>query len=396
MEPMSVQSDAYVPSMRVSRNMDWERVYAGLADALYAGDYVPLEVAAFAQETCAGLDEAGCARTLYDWILDNVEAGDFGETVAATYQRRAGSRSRLLVALLRAAGYDPHMLLATSIDRDQTETTVAEAGRYYYPVIDVAGTFLTIEADEAPFGFLPAEIRGMPAVRYDPPGQGFETVRLPDRPDLQEGLIASLDLAIDEESGDVRVQGDVEVTGGFAAEFRDGLLERSPADREGDLTGIFVSSSFPGADVESISIDGLDDRQAPLVVHFTARARGLAVRRGGSLLLPPLLPQTVSAGYAPLPTVEHPALAFPPTRVDLRLRIHAEGWRVGGVSGAGVDAAGVLFEQQSGDESDGGTLHRVLSIQRARLEPDEYPPFAQAVRRAENLWNMPIELRVVR
>jgi len=69
---------------------------------------------------------------------------------------------------------------------------------------------------------------------------------------------------------------------------------------------------------------------------------------------------------------------------------------VGGVSGAGVDTAGVLFEQQSDDESDGGTLHRVLSIQRARLEPDEYPPFAQAVRRAENLWNMPIELRVVR
>jgi tetratricopeptide (TPR) repeat protein len=396
-EPMAVQSDEYVPSVRAARNYRWDRLIAGLADAMYAGDYVPLEVADFAHTTCDGLDENGCTRALYEWILENVEPGDFGESVAATYQRRAGSRSRLIVALLRAAGFSPRLLLATSIDRDQTESPIAEAGRYYYPVVEAAGTYFTIEADEAPFGFLPAEIRGMPAALYDPAGMdGLETVTLPERPELQEGFVARLDLQIDPEGGDVKVEAEIEVTGGFAAELRDGLLQRSPADREGDLTGIFVAPSFPGADVESITIEGLDDREAPLLVRFIASAQGLTVRRGGTLLLPPPVPQSISSGYAPLPSIEHPAVVMPPLRIDLQLRIHAAGWRVGGLSGQGVEADGVRFTQESTDEGDGGTLRRVLDISRLRLAPDAYPPFAQAIRRAENLWNMPVELRQAR
>ena len=392
-EPYSVQSDAYVPSVRVARNLDWRRMLVGLADALYRADYLPLEAREFARTTCAGRDEPACARALYDWILDHIESGDFGESLAATYQRKSGSRSRLLVALLRANGFHPRLLLATSLDRDQTETTVAETARYYYPVVETAGTFLTIEHDEAPFGFLPAEIRGMPAVPFDPLGDPFDTVRLPERPDLQEGVLADLDLEVDPDGGDVRVAGSLAVTGGLAADLRDGLLERSPADREGDLTGAFISPSFPGAEVESVSIEGLEDREAPLVIRFAAAADGTAVRRGGTLLLPPILPQMLSRGYAPLPRVEHPALAFPPLRVEVRARFHAPGWHVAVPAGLDVDADGVRFEQRIEDTDGGGTLVRSLGIAAARLEPDAYPPFAEAIRRAENLWNLPIELR---
>lgn len=392
-EPYSVQSDAYVPSLRVARNLDWRRLFVGLADALYGADYLPLEVLEFARTTCAGLDEPACARTLYDWILDQIESGDFGESLAATYQRKSGSRSRLLVALLRANGFHPRLLLATSLDRDLTETAIAETGRYYYPVVETAGTFLTIEHDEAPFGFLPAEIRGMPAVLYDPLGATFDIVRLPERPDLREGIHADLELEIDPDGGDVRVTGALTVTGGFAADLRDGLLERSPADREGDLTGAFISPSFPGAEVESVSVEGLEDREAPLVIRFAAAAEGMAVRRGGTLLLPPILPQMLSRGYAPLPRIEHPALAFPPLQIEVRARMHAPGWHVAVTPGLDVAAAGVRFEQHVEDDGDGGTLIRSLGISQARLEPDAYPPFAEAIRRAENLWNLPIELR---
>ncbi|MBN1774109.1 MAG: tetratricopeptide repeat protein [Deltaproteobacteria bacterium] len=392
-EPYSVQSDAYVPSVRVARDFDWHRMLVGLADALYGADYVPLEVLDFARETCDGLDESACARTLYDWILDTIESGDFGESLAATYQRRAGSRSRLLVALLRANGFHPRLLLATSLDRDRTETTVAEAGRFYYPVVEVGGTYLTIEHDEAPFGFLPAEIRGMPAAPFDPLGDVFETVRLPERPDLQEGVLADLDLEVEPDGGDVRVAGSMTFVGGFAADLRDGLLQRSPADREGDLTGAFISPSFPGAEVESVAVEGLEDRETPLVVRFVASAAGMAVRRGGTLLLPPIIPQMLSRGYAPLPRIEHPAVAFPPIRVELRIRLHVPDWRPAATPGLDIDAAGVTFDQRVEPADDGGTLVRHLSIAHARLEPDAYPAFAEAIRRAENLWNLPLELR---
>jgi hypothetical protein len=392
-EPFSVQSDTYVPSLRVARNFDWYRMFVGLADALYGQDYVPLELLEFARETCDELDEGACARTLYDWILDTIESGDFGESLAATFQRRSGSRSRLLVAMLRAAGFQPRLLLATSLDRDLTETSIAEAGRYYYPVVETAGTFLTIEHDEAPFGFLPAEIRGMAAAPFDPLGPVFETVTLPERPDLQEGLVVDLDLEVEPDGGDVRVAGSFEFTGGFAADLRDGLLQRSPADREGDLTGAFVSPSFPGADVESVTVDGLEDREAPLVVRFVAAAAGMAVRRGGTLLLPPIAPQMLSRGYAPLPAIEHPALAFPPLRLVVRLRLHVPGWRVAVTPGRDIADAGVTFEQQVEEQDDGGTLTRHLAVDRARLEPDAYPAFAEAIRRAENVWNLPLELR---
>ncbi len=392
-EPYSIQSDAYVPSLRVARGFDWRRMFVGLADALYGADYVPLEVLEFARETCAGLDEAACARTLYDWILDTIESGDFGESLAATFQRRSGSRSRLLVALLRAAGFHPRLLLATSLERDLTETTVAEAGRFYYPVVEVAGTYLTIEHDEAPFGFLPAEIRGMPAAAFDPLGDEFETVTLPERPDLREGLAVDLDVEVEPDGGDVRVAGTITITGGFAADLRDGLLQRSPADREGDLTGAFISPSFPGAEVESVQLEGLEDREAPLVVRFAAAADGMAVRRGGTLLLPPIVPQMLSRGYAPLPRIEHPAVAFPPVRIDVRLRLHVPGWRVVAPPGHELEAAGVTFDQRAEDLEDGDTLVRSLAITHARLEPDAYPAFAEAIRRAENLWNLPLELR---
>ncbi|MBI5499218.1 MAG: hypothetical protein HY907_03175 [Deltaproteobacteria bacterium] len=396
LEPMSIQSDAYVPSLRPARNFDWARLFAALADSLYTSDYVPLEVAAFARETCRGLDEAGCVRTLYDWILDNVESGSFADTIVSTYQRRSGSRSRLIVALLRAAGFSPRLLLATSLDRDLTETDVAESGRYYYPVVEAAGRMFTIEADEAALGYLPAEIRGMPAIVYDPLGEELETVTLPDPEEQREGFTAELDLEVDPDGGAVVVRGSIEITGGFAADFRDGLLERSPADREGDLTLVFVAPSFPGADVDEIAIDDLEDREKPLVVRFTAHADGLVVRRGGTLLLPPPVPQQLSAGYAPLPVIEHPALAFPPLHLDVTVRIHAPGWRIGGLAGQGVDAAGIVFSQEATDADDGGTLVRRLRIDDARIEPEDYPPFAQAVRRAENLWNLPLELREVR
>ena len=61
-----------------------------------------------------------------------------------------------------------------------------------------------------------------------------------------------------------------------------------------------------------------------------------------------------------------------------------------------VDGEQVTFSQNVERLEDGALLTRLLEIQMGRVEPDEYGAFAQAVRRAESLWNMPLELRRAR
>jgi hypothetical protein len=391
-EPLSVSSDAYIPSIRVARGFDWDVAMSGLGEALYASDYVPLEVADFARDLCRGLDRDGCARTVYDWILDEIESGGVTESITSTFQRRSGARARLALAMLEANGFPVELYFATSLERDLVETPVAESSRYYYPVLRVGDTWLTIEADEAPFGFLPPEIRGMPAAVFRPREQAFRTVVLPRGTD-EEGFHMRLDLEVDPDTGNVRVEGVMEAHGAFAADFRDGLKERSPADWEGDLTGVAVSPSFPGAEVERIAVEGLEDREGPLRIVFTATARGLALRRGGAILLPPLMPQQFTGGYAPLPSIENPAVSFPPKILDLEVRVRAPGYAPAAPPGAAIDTDWVSFEQTIRETEEGGVLHRRVRIGMGRLEPEQYAPFAQAVRRAESLWNIPFELR---
>ncbi len=392
-EPMAVSADAYVPSVRAARGFTWARSLASLADNLYAGEYLPIEAAQFARARCAGLRGRECARALYDWLLDTIEQGGFGDSLAATFQRKAGSRSRLMHAMLGAAGIDADLLLATSIDRDRTPSEIAEPSRYYHPVLFAAGTWFTVEHDEAPFGFLPPEIRGMPAVRLYPRVEGVHETILPDAAPGHDGLAATFDLDVDAATGEVKASGEMSLRGAPAADVREALLRRSPADRENDLTTAFVSPTFPGADVEEVSIDGLDDREAPLVIRFAARVPGFAARRGDRLILPPLVPQRLSGGYAPLPVVEHPALAFPPAAIDVRATIRAPGYAAGPHPGASVDRSGVRFSQAFERTDSGVSVRRNLSVSMARIEPPDYPAFADAIRRAESLWNVPLELR---
>jgi hypothetical protein len=145
----------------------------------------------------------------------------------------------------------------------------------------------------------------------------------------------------------------------------------------------YVAALVSGASLQTVSIEGTEAIDQPLVLQYAFDVDSLGQRMANSWLIPGLFPADLSAIYATASTRTIAELVPAPTDVHVELRIHApSGYRVqNGVADVSFRGPlGSIFKTTSTLES--GTLRivRHVWIPPGRIAPSVYPTFASFCR----------------
>lgn len=280
-EPLEPDPAERLPSVRATSGATRQALCGHVRELLADADRPSPEIRALAQEILSGAGggERGRLAAVYRWVTENVvEDGELGGPVSHVVARRAGSRARAFLALARAAGLEGRLAFVRPVGADDTPTEVADPAVTGRVAVLAGGDWVSFEADAAPWGYLPPELRRRPAL-------------LPDRCELSEttgGAVprnerrASVTVRIGA-GGEATAEVEETLTGADAIAWRAAMRGMTPAEREREFAESYVSPVAPGATVAGLVVAGLDDGEAPLSLSYALSLPGFARADGGAL-----------------------------------------------------------------------------------------------------------------
>jgi hypothetical protein len=245
----------------------------------------------------------------------------------------------------------------------------------------------------APFGYVPAEVRGMPA--YLLSGEEPQRVTTPSggAPDsvVYEGKGT---LAAD---GSARLDLVQRFYGKYATSLRSGLSQVPERQLRDVLESRLLARSLRGARLIQHRVEQLDQLDAPLTLRLRVEVPNLAQASGDRLILPPPFALRVSQ-LATLPVRQTPLLFADATHQEVRLELALP-------KGARVESKPRTALVKDGersvsvrDRAQGGAiiLDRVLELPAGRVQPNEYPRFVAFTRSADEALSSSIRIRLAR
>ena len=261
-ERAAVPAIEYVPSVRASTGVGWNRWARYLAEELHDGVRASPDVRAQARKLAeaAPRDRRALAAALVEWVTENIEAGDeLTDPASFALARGRGSRIALTLALAREVGIPARPVLARS-------RLVAEPGAPVPPqeLDDFADALIEFDLG-APYGTVYVDPRlRHAAFGYLPPGlDGARILTVPDGKFALARKIASDDrrtvdmtIRLDEHGGGVAVATE-ELAGWPALEWAE-LVDRFGTDRarlRQDFEQRWLGVQFPGAHLRELEIE---------------------------------------------------------------------------------------------------------------------------------------------
>jgi cellulose synthase operon protein C len=386
-EPFGAPITEFLPSVQIGWGVSLEGTLRSLADS--ADDLTPIDprvkkIAERIVEPLPPAARAERAQKLYHWVAANVEEG--GETDGRrVIVSKNGNLWRGYLTLCRALGIPADYAVV------QNRLTLAPTGafsssmQYTQPLLRVRGQkgdlWLTLGSKHAPFGYVPAEVRGMPAVVFV--GDRWETTRSP--------TAGALDSAATDGKAKLGLDGSatVDLTQTFQGKYATGLrtvLSQLPERQIRDaIEGRLLGPALRGVELLDYRIEGVDDPDAPIRIITRSRARSFAQAVGSTLMIaPPGFTPRLSQ-FATLPTRQTPLLMVESVSQDVKLSVELP-------AGANVQSK-VLPKQLAngerrvhvGDSVKGQTLvfERHVTLPAGRIQPSEYPAFLEFTREAD-------------
>lgn len=394
-EPESPNPREFLPSVRVGWGVTLKDTLLRYVDA--ASDETPLDprLRRVAEEIVRGIPAQrrdARARAIHKFIGEEIQDGSDGDG-RRVLTGRAGSRQSAFVYLSRLLGIPVELALVKSRIAMPAVGKMSEVEVYDNVTLRLATEagprWLTVRDKFAPYGYVPAELRGQPAFR------------------LVEGTPRDTTPALGAADG-VRIKGKavlaadgsatVELTHSF--EGRMGIGMRAVFDRVAEskrsefVETRLLAHNLPGARLRDLSIDNADDLAAPLVLRMRADVPQLARTAGGQLVLKSLFPVNI-AQVASLAERQTPLLLASSSHVEVDFRIvAAEALRLPGTLPSG--------ELRDGDRSvlvrdavEGRmiVLSRVVDIPAGRVMPGkDYARFVRFTQDADQLLEREISL----
>jgi hypothetical protein len=249
--------------------------------------------------------------------------------------------------------------------------------------------WLTLGSKYAPFGYVPAEVRGMPAFlllargpkKTEIPAEGTpDNVRYEGELRLGADGTADVDLAL-------RFQGK------YASGLRASLSQLPEEQVRDAIESSLLGRELRGFELASYKLDNFDDPDQPLVIRARGRVRNFAQRSGTSLLIsPPFTPRITR--LAALAARQTPLLLVDATHQELKLDVKLP-------DGAHLESSLKSEDVKDGDRevvvndavSNGGlVLSRTVSLPAGRVQPKDYPAFVEFARRADDALSQSVRL----
>ncbi len=383
-EPHSVPAREYLPSVSLSWGITLERRLASLADRVADTTPVDPRIVRVARKIVADVAQArelDKARALYRWVLDNVQDGEESDGRRVIIGKR-GNRWYGFSALCRALNIPVVWALAKNSLAAPPKGPASEAQLYQSTVLRVGGgpyAWVTLSDKYSPFGYVPVEVRGMPAYLLSDGKRG--PVEIPNTGELDRvEFRGEIELAKDG-SADMQLQQGF--GGKFGAGVREVLSELGERQTKDAIEGKILGANFRGARLVKHEFENLEQLDLPLTLRMEAQMARFALLQGRTLrFTPPYTPELTQ--YSTLPTRQTAVLLSNDRNwsIDIRIKLPS------GAKVALPDPAKLEFDGHSvaiNDRVENGVLvlAREVQVSAGRISPDDYPRFADFTRKAD-------------
>jgi transglutaminase-like putative cysteine protease/tetratricopeptide (TPR) repeat protein len=403
-EPAMPGLTEVAPYLHISTYQSWQEVgrwYWSLLRDQLQSDQTIKQVAA---QVAAGLHgDAEKVRALHRFVIEKtryvgLEFGIHGYKpypVSQVLLRRFGDckdKALLLVALLREQGIESELVLLRSrraglVDSQPASLAIFDHAITYVPRLDL---YLDGTAEFAGISELPSQDQGVMVLRV---GWGKTTLaRTPVLPASANRALRVWKVALAAD-GSARVDETVNVKGQAAQEWR--AHYQTPGERSERYAKVW-NSRHTGAQLESVDMAGVEDRNQPVVVRARAMVPHMAQpNQRGEFHLPSSSHETdLTQTYARLGARRWPlVLGFPwQHEEELEYRL-PDGFRLlRAPTARKLKCAFGTFNLEVEVSSDGRTIkvRSFLSVERDRIAASEYGEFRAFVRDVDNLLGEPI------
>jgi tetratricopeptide (TPR) repeat protein len=401
-EPNSVAVREFIPSVRIGVNATFPTLVESLRDVLSDRDLFDPYYAQLTREIvgdAAATDYRLRAERLYGWVLANIEnSNEVFSQAALMLRAKAGNRARVLNYLLGLAGVPTQLALARSYGSDSVVSDMADADTYDHLLIRVdtkpEPIWLFTNERWAPFGFMPAALRGQPALLM---AAGAPSVKVGPGtlgPDSRR-FVVNATLAAD---GGAKLDVNETLHGSEAVAWR-GQLEQIPqAELEHRMEQDYAARLFPGASLSKLEISGREQEKPDLTLHYVLDIRSFARQVPEGLALPAVLESEVAANLARTATRKTTELIASPLHTDVTLTIQLpNGFQLAGKPEpqnlVGAFAGRPSFGNRISSDQGALKIERSLSLPAMRVLPQDYPAFAEFCRRVDEVEGQELLLR---
>ncbi|MFL5301989.1 MAG: hypothetical protein ACJ79R_16760, partial [Anaeromyxobacteraceae bacterium] len=387
-EPHAPPESEFLPSVQVGAGAGDVALARAFGDALADAFRPSLEVRALAQAILASVPAAArggdaLPRAAYRRVAELVvgAGGSFGDGAGAVLSSGRGSRTVLLKSVLEALGVRARVALVRDFGHDPDAYRFPRPELHDAAVLRVehggAVAWVDPSTRGAPYGALPAGLRGADALVLPGPGEEVLRARTPDD-DGRERRRVRLAIAVDAR-GDATVDGEERYDGFEAAALR-AQLERLDVDARRQAVEGSLGRAFRGPALLALEVEGEKDLDGgPLALRWRARVDGWArLEEGRAVAEAPLFPARLGARFVQRAAREFPLLVAATERASLEATVALPaGWRAS--PRPPVEVAGAHGSYRRAERAEGGRLVRsdAYELPRARIAPAEYPGFAR-------------------
>jgi hypothetical protein len=398
-EPFGAPIIEFLPSVQVGWGVSQARTLEAMADA--SVDLTPVDprierIARRIVESAPADHASDRAKLLYHWLVTNVQEGEESDGLRVIIGKN-GNLWRGFITLCRAVNIPVEYAVAQSRLTLAANGPFSGALLYTLPLVRVSiekgEDWLTLGSKYAPFGYVPAEARGMPAFVLSESGP--RPVRVP-----SNGLADRVTY-----TGDVRLAADGSadvdleqtLSGKYATALRGALAEMSAQQVRDLIETRLIGHALRGAKLEKYEVVNAADPDKPIALRTRSRVPSFAQVAGGVLLVSPPFAPRVSQ-LAALPARQTPLLLADSSEQEIQLTVHPPQGSSLGSPVAPQEISDGEYKVVIRDREQAGAvvLDRRIVLPAGRVQVAAYPQFLQFARKADDALFASVRIRVGR
>ncbi|MGC4090627.1 MAG: hypothetical protein QM756_22695 [Polyangiaceae bacterium] len=398
-EPFGAPVVEFLPSVQVGWGVSEARTLEAMADA--SVDLMPVDprierIATHIVEKVPKERASERAKLLYHWLVSNVQEGEEGDGRRVIIGKN-GNLWRGFITLCRAVGIPVDYAVVQSRLTLPASGPFSAASLYTLPLVRVSAEkgedWLSLGSKYAPFGYVPAEARGMPAFVLSEAGP--RALRVP-----ADGLADRVTY-----SGDVRlgVDGSADVDleqtlqGKYATALRGALAEMASQQVRDLVETRLIGHALRGAKLEKYDLVNAADPDKPLTIRSRSHVPSFAQVAGGVLLVaPPFAPRI--GQLAALPARQTPLLMVDSSEQQITLKLHGPPGSALAAPIAGQELSDGECKVSIHDREEAGSvlLDRRIVLPAGRVQVAAYPNFLRFARKADDALFASVRIRLGR
>ncbi|MDF3069236.1 MAG: hypothetical protein K0R38_4837 [Polyangiaceae bacterium] len=382
-EPFGAPISEFLPSVQIGWGADLATALRAMSDGLT--DLTPKDprIVRIAQRIVApATKQSDQAKKLYRWVVGNVQEGEEDDGRRAIVGKN-GNLWRAYITLCAALGIQVDYAAAQNRLALPPSGPFSEQALFTQPLIRVGGakgTWLTLGSKYAPYGYVPAEARGMPAYLLS---SGAPLLTQTPKEGMQDDMAYEGHVKL-APTGAADVTLTLRFTGKYATGLRNALSQLPEDQLRSVLESRLLGRELRGIQLSEYRVDHFDDLDSPLLIHVQGHVQTFAERSNGALLVSPPFGARLSQ-LAVLPTRQTPLLLVDATHQRIKLTLDLP-------PGSKLEQLAPPKSVKDGerqvtvrDAQQGNTLvlDREIELPAGRVQPANYGKFQEFARQAD-------------